>query len=67
VIKALKKRTGKIITEHHAAKVIKQLEDSSEEPIRHRIRYFTGAIAQDRDPKRFVETYQPPPVAEVIR
>jgi hypothetical protein len=56
----LKNRTGKTIDEHHATLVIKQLEDRSKEPIRDRIKYFTGAIAQDPNPGRFLPTPSPP-------
>jgi hypothetical protein len=66
VIRALKNRTGKTIDEHHATLVIKQLEHRSKEPIRHRIKYFTGAIAQDPNPRDFLPTGQPPPVHEVL-
>ncbi len=61
------KSTIDAITEHWAAKVIKQiLEDrnGSTRDVQHRVRYLVGAVQGDRDPSRFLPTpgpsrYQP--------
>lgn len=66
VIEALRDRTGKIIDEHRAAKVIMQLEAASSEPIRHRVNYFTGAIRKDPDPGRFLPVPDLQPVRELL-